>query len=177
MSSLLISASPRAEGRSAQLAAALFEAWPQEKQERTTLFSLADHAINPCTACDACKQDYHCIIGDDMQLLYPLFESVDDLTIVSPVFFAGPPAQLKALLDRLQPYFWKSIQEGRAPKRPASLYVVGEGGDPHGFEALVISTRSALAVTGFSLENVYNCVQLEGEEFRAVAKRPEAFRA
>ena len=38
------------------------------------------------------------------------------------------------------------------------LHVVGEGGDPHGFSALVSIVRSALAVAGFRLETVFDWV-------------------
>ena len=92
--------------------------------------------------------------------------------MVSPVYFAGPPAQLKALLDRLQPYFWSDARAGA--KRPAVLHVVGEGGDPHGFEPLVGIVRSALACAGFTLETVYDWVgkidengQITAEDRRA----------
>ena len=38
------------------------------------------------------------------------------------------------------------------------LHVVGEGGDPHGFSALVSIVRSALAAAGFRLETVFDWV-------------------
>ena len=76
--------------------------------------------------------------------------------MVSPVYFAGPPSQLKALLDRLQPYYWTNARVEE--KRPAVLHMVGEGGDPHGFSALVSIVRSALAVAGFRLETVFDWV-------------------
>ena len=91
-----------------------------------------------------------------MRELYALLDDADELVVVSPVYFAGPPAQLKALLDRLQPYFWSDARAGA--KRPAVLHVVGEGGDPHGFEPLVGIVRSALACAGFTLEMVYDWV-------------------
>jgi multimeric flavodoxin WrbA len=79
-------------------------------------------------------------------------DEADELHVVSPVYFAGPPSQFKALLDRLQPHYWKNTRT--LPKRPAYLHVVGEGGDPHGFEPLVTICRSALSVAGFTLETV-----------------------
>ena len=33
-----------------------------------------------------------------------MLNACDQLTVVSPVYFAGAPSQLKAFLDRLQPY-------------------------------------------------------------------------
>ncbi|WP_165247940.1 flavodoxin family protein [Adlercreutzia sp. ZJ141] len=97
-----------------------------------------------------------CVIGDDMQEIYPLIDAADELVVVSPVYFAGAPSQLKALLDRLQPYFWTNARKG--VKRPATLHVVGEGGDPHGFDALITVVKSALAVAGFRLDTVLDWV-------------------
>ena len=77
-------------------------------------------------------------------------------------FPSGAPSQLKAFLDRLQPYFYANWRA--KPKRPASLYVVGEGGDPHGFGPLVGEVRSALAVAGFALESVHDGVGLVGAD-------------
>ena len=105
------------------------------------------------TAEEACRR---CVIDDDMAEVYELIDAADELVVVSPVYFAGAPAQLKALLDRLQPYFWTDARHGR--KRPATLHVVGEGGDPHGFEPLVGVVRSSLSCAGFALERVLDWV-------------------
>lgn len=165
---LIVCGSPRKAGRSNHIANALFEQYANAGDE-VELFLLAEHPIAPCTACDACEKTYTCIIDDDMQLLYPLLDETDDLILVSPVYFSGPPAQFKAVLDRFQPYFWKAYApEGRAArraKRPVTLYVIGQGGDPHGFDPLIGCVRSATAVAGFSLECVYNCVGLSDGEF------------
>lgn len=178
-SRLIISGSPRAEGKSSYLAQVLMNA-PGGKGsgEPPHLFSLAQLEVDPCIACDACKTNFSCIIDDEMQVLYPLLENADELVIVSPVYFAGPPAQLKAVLDRLQPYFWKSRanRDALLPKRPASLFVIGEGGDPHGFEPLIVSVRSALATAGFSLAAVYNGVGLDFSQLDDLAVSSEKFR-
>jgi multimeric flavodoxin WrbA len=115
-----------------------------------------------------------CVIDDDMSDIYELIDEAEELTIVSPVYFAGPPSQLKALLDRLQPYFAASAaqrcaakEEGRPFKtavKPAVLHVVGEGSDPHGFAALVTIVQSALAVAGYKLETVLDWVGKIDEE-------------
>ena len=109
-----------------------------------------------------------CVLDDDMQELYPLIDAADEWVVVSPVYFAGPPAQMKAVLDRLQPYFWTRARTGA--KRPAVLHVVGEGGDPHGFEPLVGTVRSALSCAGFALEAVYDWVGKLGEDGEILAE-------
>lgn len=97
-----------------------------------------------------------CVIADDMPQVFEAFAWADELLLVAPVFFAGPPAQLKALLDRLQPCFWNLVRG--LPKCPAFLYVVGEGNDPHGFAPLAGIIRSALAPAGFELAGVFDWV-------------------
>jgi multimeric flavodoxin WrbA len=102
-----------------------------------------------------------------MERVRPLIARCDDLIVVSPVYFAGPPAPYKALLDRMQPFYERWDRDRRrgvhARKRPARLIAVGEGGDPHGYDPLVVCTRSALAVAGFSLMPVAECISDKGD--------------
>lgn len=103
-----------------------------------------------------------------MQELYELLDECDELMIVSPVFFAGPPAQFKAVCDRMQSYYWSSKRQ--ESKKPLSLYVIGEGGDPHGFEPLVTIVKSSMAVAGFNLECIYNGVGMSLDELVSLIK-------
>lgn len=170
---LIIVGSPRTDGRSAHLANMLFETCIEEcPDDELALAPVSTLSVAGCTGCDACRDNIAklvelgeeaidddfapCVIDDDMQEIYELIDSADEITVVSPVYFAGPPSQLKALLDRLQPYYWTNAHVEE--KRPAVLHVVGEGGDPHGFSALVSIVRSALAVAGFRLETVFDWV-------------------
>ena len=170
---LIIVGSPRTNGRSAHLANMLFETCIEEcPDDELALAPVSTLSVAGCTGCDACRDNIAklaelgedaigddfapCAIDDDMQEIYELIDAADEITVVSPVYFAGPPSQLKALLDRLQPYYWTNARAEE--KRPAVLHVVGEGGDPHGFSALVSIVRSALAVAGFRLETVFDWV-------------------
>ncbi len=135
--------------------------YPQDKIQTVLL---ADLNIASCTGCDVCKQqkrgrdELYCIFADDMLRFRALLNDCDELSIVSPVYFSGAPSQLKALIDRLQPYYWSDWRLRK--KRAAHLYVVGEGGDPHGFVPLVVTARSGLAVAGFRLDEVHDWVGL-----------------
>lgn len=154
MSAVVLMASPRRQGRC--------ERWAREEAARLQGESgapvpqvrVADLRIAGCRACDACRTSpgHACVIRDDMDTVNEMLDHADTLSIVSPVYFAGPPAQLKALLDRLQPHFWRNTR--KQPKRHASLCVVGDGGDPHGYRPLEVIVRSALAVAGFELEDI-----------------------
>lgn len=159
---LVICGSPRARGRSAGLSEAVRLAYERAfPADCVDVVRLSDVRIAPCTGCEACasnigRDELYCVIADDMVRVRRLLNACNELALVSPVYFAGAPAQLKSFLDRLQPYFhanWRA-----KPKRPAHLHVVGEGGDPHGFGPLVGEVRSALAVAGFSLADVHDWV-------------------
>ena len=191
MNRLIIVGSPRIDGRSAHLADLLFESCIDEcPDDELALAPVSTLAIEPCQGCDACKAlaaraaggeaaedgqtdeaPRRCVIDDDMAEVYELIDAADELVVVSPVYFAGAPAQLKALLDRLQPYFW--TDERHREKRPATLHVVGEGGDPHGFEPLGGVVRSSLSCAGFALERVLDWVGRIDEEGEITAEAVE----
>ncbi len=58
--------------------------------------------ISGCNECGACEKTGECIVDDQMQQIYPLLEQAMAIIIAMPVFFYGPPAQAKALIDRCQ---------------------------------------------------------------------------
>lgn len=184
MNRVIVVGSPRVEGRSALLADALFNACIDEcPEDGVSIVSVASTQVGPCTGCDACRTSldeapagleegdplsphpavaesdaalHQCVIADDMSEVRKHLDAADELIVVSPVYFASVPAQFKCLLDRLQPYYYSNVRT--RVKRPLVLHVVGEGGDPHGFEPLIGTVRSAFAVAGFELELVLDWV-------------------
>ena len=165
----IICASPRPHGACAAATreARRLLAVAGEPAPRT--FFLHELDVTPCIGCDRCKQLGRCFMRDDMDRVIAALDETDVLCIASPVYFAGPPAGYKALLDRLQPYFW-TFERGGA-RRPAHLLVSGAGGDPHGFDPLVVCTRSALAVAGFRLASVASCIGTGAAGARAAVPR------
>ena len=150
---VVVCGSPRVHGRCAAIAREVVDrltaAYPGDRVEYV---SIASCDIHGCIGCDHCRESGECVFRDDMARVMQVIDAATELHLVSPVYFAGPPSQLKALLDRLQPHYWKGTRS--LPKRPAHLHVVGDGGDPHGFDPLVTICRSALAVAGFDLTTV-----------------------
>ena len=122
------------------------------------IFSLAQHRIKPCIECDLClRTGKDCFQtgsdGDDMDELDRLLDDADLLVLATPLFFAGPPSQLKAAFDRFQPRWSRRYLHGEPPraKRPAHLLLTGTGDDPYGQEAAITIARSGLAVAGFRI--------------------------
>ncbi len=150
----VICASPRAMGKSARVAKGLSDMLAKRfPEDDVEYIRLADLNIHHCIGCNTCEHDGACFMEDDMAGMLDTLAGTDALYVVSPVYFAGPPANYKAFLDRLQPHFY--LQTRKAPKSDAHLVVVGDGGDPNGYDPLVVCTRSALAVGGFKLQSVH----------------------
>ncbi len=175
MKRLIIVGSPRSNGRSAHLAEMLFEACIDEcPDDEVSLVPVSELAVSACVGCDGCKnsEGHVCVFEDDMDEIREILDESDELIVVSPVYFSGAPAPMKALLDRLQPYFW--TWEAGGNRRPMTLHIIGEGAGPNGYDALIDEVRAAGAVAGFRLDRIVDWVgkidadgqiMAEGEEY------------
>lgn len=199
MHRVIVVGSPRPDGRSAALADELFNACIEEcPEDGVSIVSVASLEVGPCRGCDACRVAteapdklpesddnlaimpivaasdalvHRCVIHDDMTDVRKHIDAADELIIVSPVYFASVPAQLKCLMDRMQPYYWSNVR--KLGCRPMVLHIVGEGGDPHGFEPLIGTVRSAFGAVGFDLELVLDWVGKIDESGEIVAEAEE----
>ncbi|MDO4442562.1 MAG: flavodoxin family protein [Slackia sp.] len=167
---LLICGSVRRRGVSARYADEL-AARLEGEGARVVRWNAADCDVADCIGCAACRPDApeeyapetrhaDCVIDDDMGGLYRLLDDADEVHLVCPVYFAGPTGRFKCVLDRLQPYWeWRigpaaRLDRAREVKRPVHLHVIGAGGDPFGYDALVSIVRSAFGSAGFRLDDV-----------------------
>ncbi|MDR3315462.1 MAG: flavodoxin family protein [Coriobacteriales bacterium] len=164
---LFISGSPRTHTCEALID--LLEQGARSAGAQAERFVLSKKRISPCTGCEGCRKTGTCVLADagsvqfvddDYLELKALLEKVDAVALVSPLYFAGPPAQLKAVFDRFQPNWVQRYVLGYevSVKRPAQLFVIGCGGDAHGYAPLAGIAKSALAVAGFTLEKVNNFI-------------------
>jgi multimeric flavodoxin WrbA len=156
-----IAGSPRRHGNSEQLLDACL-AGVKEAGGRPDKLVTVEYGIRPCQGCNACSLTGECVLEDRMQEVYPRLDAADAIVVASPVFFATVPAVLKALYDRCQPYWARRWVLGERPagsKRPGALLLARAGGDPYGFDAAVITTKSVFAVLGVAYEEE---LELEG---------------
>ena len=59
--------------------------------------------ISLCTDCRVCKTgDFECKIDDVMQQIYPKMAEADVIVFGTPVYWYGPTAMMKMLLDRMR---------------------------------------------------------------------------
>lgn len=61
----------------------------------------------PCIACSGCVKTGCCVLKDDYTSLNDKIEAANHLIFATPIYFGSMCAQLKALIDRGQPFFEK----------------------------------------------------------------------
>lgn len=122
---LILNGSPRPKGNSATLAG---EAAQAARQAGASVESVYLHGldIRPCDACDECRDTGGvCVIGDDMQSLYPKISAADAILFASPIYWFTFSAQTKLCLDRCYAYQgsdWKEF----AGKRIGIILAYGD---------------------------------------------------
>ncbi|MDP2900019.1 MAG: flavodoxin family protein [Candidatus Bathyarchaeota archaeon] len=113
MKILALIGSPRVGGNTDLLVdAALAEA---AKQGHTgEKLHLYDYEIKPCVDCRACKKgELVCVQKDDMPKIYKAIDAADALILGTPIYWYGPTAKMKLLIDRLRPYVANRRLEGK----------------------------------------------------------------
>ena len=66
---------------------------------------LYDVDIKPCIDCRICKKgNCTCILVDGMTPVYAKLEDADVIVFGTPLYWYGPSAKMKLLLDRLRPF-------------------------------------------------------------------------
>ncbi len=96
-----LAGSPRRGGNSETLLDQAL-AGARSRGAETNKIVVNDLVMRGCQHCDGCLRTGFCIIEDDMQSLHRQLREVDRLILSSPLFFLGPPSQVKAVIDRCQ---------------------------------------------------------------------------
>ena len=124
MNELIISASLRQNSFSLAAATARF---PNAK-----VIFLKDLNVGFCRGCGGCDASGVCVIKDDMPALLKELDRADRIILAFPVYFDGLPAQLKAVVDRLQQRYAVSYGVGGKIEKTKELFAVSAcGGEPH----------------------------------------------
>jgi multimeric flavodoxin WrbA len=75
---------------------------------------LYDYQISPCLDCRRCKKgSFDCHLKDGMQEIRPLLEEADVIVFGTPVYWYGPTAKMKLLIDRLRPFIASRKLQGK----------------------------------------------------------------
>lgn len=131
MKIILLEGSPNKNG-SSNLLADCFRQGAEEAGHSVEIVDVAHADIHPCTGCIRCGYEGPCVQKDDVEAIRRKILDADMLVFVTPLYYYGMSAQLKAMIDRFCA-FNSSIQ--RKHMRSA-LLAVAWNSDDQTFEAL-----------------------------------------
>ncbi len=100
MKVLGIVGSPRRKGNTHLLVAKILEGAAEEGAD-TELILLEGLDIRECDGCHSCWKGNPCIKDDDMNEIYEKITGSDVIVFGTPVYWYGPTALMKGLIDRL----------------------------------------------------------------------------
>ena len=102
-----------------------------EKGHSVTKVYLGSMRMAGCRGCGACQRNGNrCAVQDDMQQLYPLFGTVYNVVMASPLYFWTITARLKAFVERL---YAISVEDKYPEKETVLLMTAGDNGE-HTFD-------------------------------------------
>ena len=104
--------------------------------------------MSGCLECGGCDKTGECVVKDQMQEVYPLFDWAQAIILSGPIFFYGLPAQVKAVIDRSQAHWSR-----RLLNKPRSRWGEYESGT--GYLLAVGATRGKNLFEGTELTAKY----------------------
>jgi multimeric flavodoxin WrbA len=171
-----IAGSPRRNGNTDLLLAEFLKGAVLKGAEVKTIH-LNNLKIMGCLHCDSCFKEGKCKIQDDMQQIYVELEKADVIVLASPVQFSGPPAMVKAMIDRCQ-YLWARKYVLKIPPlsrnriRKGFLISVGGTRMSDTFEPTLIIVKTWFHV--LEIEYAGELLFAKVDEKDAILKQPEA---
>jgi multimeric flavodoxin WrbA len=162
MKVLGIGGSPRVNGNTDVILAAIISG-AEEAGAETDLVHLRDYCITPCIGCEQCRKDLTCSrFLDGMHLLYPMVDEADALVLGSPTYNYNVPAEMKAFIDRLYPYYVFTDDRprkysSRLSDRPriAAVFAVCEQTDPSEKGFALEAMSRPLAALGYEVRDKF----------------------
>ncbi|MBU0515681.1 MAG: flavodoxin family protein [Proteobacteria bacterium] len=133
-----------------------------------------------CLECGACNDTGECAVKDDMQAVYDQLDQADVIVVGSPIFFYGPPSQLKALIDRSQAHWSRRmLQKSPAQRKTYDsgigyLVAVGATKGQNLFEGTKLTAKYFFDALDMEFGDGLHFRGLEGPD--AVASNPEIHR-
>ena len=116
-----IFSSPRAEGNSCTIGRAVLDGAMGLSSNIIKVHRLNSlYSIRGCQNCDKCVMKSECYIEDDLKPVLTDIARCDSLVINLPMYFNGPCAQFKVLLDRLYSHMTPDLK----PRFPGKKLVM-----------------------------------------------------
>ncbi|MDD5073197.1 MAG: flavodoxin family protein [Candidatus Omnitrophica bacterium] len=101
---LVLNGSPKKNGNTAKLSG-WFAAGARSKGADVEVVNVAflKYKSSGCTSCRTCQKikEYECVINDGAKAVLKKMAKADVIVFATPLYFYGPSAQLKVIIDRM----------------------------------------------------------------------------
>jgi multimeric flavodoxin WrbA len=94
--------SPHKRGHTAALCEGVLRSIPDAQ---VGFINAYEESVSPCVGCGGCRDTAQCVKFRDMDSIIAALQEAELIVIAFPVYFAGVPSPLKAIIDRLQPLY------------------------------------------------------------------------
>jgi multimeric flavodoxin WrbA len=141
--------SPRKNGNTHLLVSKILAGAEAEGAATETVF-LGDLTIRECDGCLVCWKGKPCPKRDDMQALIAKIIESDIIVFGTPVYWYGPTALMKALVDRFV-YFNCPENRAKVKDKTAILAIPFEEQDPETARLLTVFFEKSLAYLEMNL--------------------------
>jgi len=120
---LAIFGSPRKDGNTDLMMNSFLDGALSDPSVEVQRIYVRELMISGCQSCGYCDEHGVCVQQDDMQKVYPFFDTAERIVIASPIYFYGLSGQAKLLVDRSQATYMRKYKEksqGHAPAGAAA---------------------------------------------------------
>jgi len=153
-----IFSSPRAEGNSCTIGKTILNGAMGLSSNIIKVHRLNSlYSVRGCQNCDRCFDKPECYIEDDLKPVLDDIAACDSLVINLPIYFNGPCAQFKVLLDRLYSHMTPDLKP-RYPGKKLVMVITHDDAESDGMAKLVEDQLTQVFVNnlGYDLVGVIN---------------------
>jgi multimeric flavodoxin WrbA len=120
MKTVILFGSPRKDGNTIQLVQTMTDAL-KNKGHSVRMLYLNELNIRPCQGCYTCLKKGSCKINDDMKNIRKYILESDLIVYATPIYWFGPSAQLKLVMDRSIAFMDSDYNSRIAGKKAVTL--------------------------------------------------------
>jgi len=155
---LILSGSPVRDGNTVSLVEWFSEGCRSQGAEvEVVSAAFLKYKSTGCTSCRACQKSdkYECVINDEAKPVLARMAQADVIVMATPLYFFGPSAQLKLVMDRMFSLYKWDNEAGtmKTPLKGKKLALLGSAYEDIGLDALEMPFALTARYTGIEFHS------------------------